>query len=136
MSINAHGPSGPSHGSKIISLERRGSLLDSHWLDIGQLKAITKKSIIASTSCSGSVIGGAEIWVFGLCYESWLRVSACVSQCYESRQQFLAQPEAFYIYRLWQPEPLCRSSVFIHTHTWLSYEKNVTKEKFLDAKNK
>ena len=24
VSINAHGPSGPSHGSKIISLERRG----------------------------------------------------------------------------------------------------------------
>ena len=37
MSINAYGPSGPSHGSKIISLERRGSLLDSHWLDNGQL---------------------------------------------------------------------------------------------------
>ena len=41
-----------------------------------------------------------RIWVFGLCYESCLRVSASVTQSYETRDLFLAQASGFfYIHR-------------------------------------
>ena len=94
------GPSGPLSRVKDYLFRKTGGV---YWPLIGYSISNWKpKQRKASSLQQVALAPSSEEGRFGflvLGYDSCLRVWASVTQCYESRQQFLAQTRAFYIHR-------------------------------------
>ena len=136
MSINAHGPSGPSHGSKIISLERRGEFTG---LSLVRKRA-TESHNKEKHHCFNKWLwllhrrsGDLGFWDWVTSHASRCQLLFHISHCYESRHKFLAQVRAFYfLYSpplAWQPESLCWSPVLIQAHILGSDTRKISRRK-------